>query len=239
MVILVSVIGLFAVSLQSAWAESLRLPIQSVVVKDGDVKGVASLYGKGDNYVSNIKLSVEFDGFKSYEIKLPDGYSPLVDTFDFGGNDKFLFFASQTGGSGGYGNYQVYSLKTDSYKLLYDSVADSKLGKFVAKFLPNRFMQLHDDSTGHELIVDVKYMDSDFYNKIFASDGSLTGEQPSVNDISFVSPSLNPASGVWRLVTYRSVVAVAEVNRLGYIVQTLDFDGEKFVPIFTDFAISL
>jgi len=74
---------------------------------------------------------------------------------------------------------------------------------------------------------------------IFAPDGSVKGVQPYVNDISFVSPSLNPTDGLWRLITYRSVVAVAEVNRLGYIVQTLYFDGSSFIPAFTEFSISL
>jgi len=82
-------------------------------------------------------------------------------------------------------------------------------------------------------------MDDIFFDKIFAPDGSLTGEQPYVNDVSFVSPSLDSASGVWRLVTYRSVVAVAEVNRIGYIVQTLDFVGNEFVPTFTEFSIRM
>ena len=82
-------------------------------------------------------------------------------------------------------------------------------------------------------------MDPAYYKKIFNNDGSLTGEQPYVNAISFVSPALNPASGVYRLLTYRSVAAIAEINRLGYIVQTLNFDGAKFTAFSTDFAINI
>lgn len=238
-VVLAVVIGSVAVSLQAARAESASIAIQSVAVTDGDASGVAVLYGSGDNYVTDVRASVAFDGFAPYEIELVDGYSPLIATFDFGASDKLLFFASQTGGSGGYGNYRVYALKTNSYKLLYDNAADSVLNTFGAEFVPDGFMRLRNDSTQNELTVDVRYMDPAFYGKIFAPDGSLTGEQPYVNDISFVSPALNSASGLWRLVTYRSVVAVAEVNRLGYIVQTLDFDGENFVPTFTEFSVNL
>ncbi len=231
------VIGSVAVSLQAARAESASIAIQSVAVTDGDASGVAVLYGRGDNYVTDVKASVAFDGFAPYEIELDDGYSPFIETFDFGGTDKFLFCASQTGGSDGYGNYRVYALKTDSYKLLYDNAADSTLNTFGAEFLPDGFMRIEAAQSG--LTVDVRYMDDIFYDKIFAPDGSLTGEQPYVNDVSFVSPSLNSASGVWRLVTYRSVVAVAEVNRIGYIVQTLDFVGDEFVPTFTEFSIRM
>ena len=67
-VVLAVVIGSFIVSMQTARAEILLLPIRSVVVTDGDAKGVASLYGNGDNYVTDIKVNVSFDGFAPYEI---------------------------------------------------------------------------------------------------------------------------------------------------------------------------
>ena len=75
--------------------------------------------------------------------------------------------------------------------------------------------------------------------QIFDPNGNLKGVTPYVNDISFVSPSLNSASEFFRLITYRSVVAVAEVNRLGYIVQTLEYQNEEFLPVFTEFALKL
>ncbi len=220
-------------------AESERV-LDSVNVCDGGIKGVATLLGNGETYITDLKVSVEFENFKPYCIELEDGYSPLIEVFDFGSDENLLFSSSQTGGSGGYGNYRVYRLKTQSYQLLYDDEMDSEHTTFGAVFKPDGFMELRNNNTAeHTLTVDVKYMDKVFYDKIFADDGSLKGEEPYVNAISFISPSLNPASGFWRLITYRSVAAVAEVNRLGYIVQTLDFDGMRFVPTFTEFSIGL
>ena len=75
---------------------------------------------------------------------------------------------------------------------------------------------------------------------IFTPDGEVReGQKPNINAVSFVAPTLNPASGIFRLMTYRSVVAVAEVNRLGYIVATLDFDGEKFTASLSEFSIGI
>ncbi len=222
-----------------AYAESPKREIRTLAVYDEDTEGLAVLTGVGENYVTDVVLTVKFDGFPPYSIALPEGYSPYMETFDFGGEDKFLFYSSQTGGSGGYGSYRVYRLKTDSYELLYDDSVDSETATFSAAFLPDGFMELRDGFSGNVLSVYVGYMDKTFYNRIFSPDGSLKGEQPYVNAISFVSPSLNSSSGIYRLLTYRSVVAVAEVNRLGYIVQTLDFDGKTFVPTFTEFSIAL
>ncbi len=222
-----------------AYAAESKHAINTVAVADGKTEGTATLFGYGDSFVTDLKLCVKFDGYQPYFITLADGYSPYIGVFDFGAENKLLFFSSQTGGSGGYGNYMIYNLKTDSYQLLYDNASDSQTATFGAAFQPNGFMTLTNNATQYALTVDVKYMDKTFYDKIFAPDGSLTGEQPYVNDVSFVAPELNSVSGIWRLVTYRSVAAVAEVNRLGYIVQTLDFNKFAFTLTFTSFSISL
>ncbi len=235
----VTIITMQIIPQTSASALDRVKPIKTVRISDGKNEGIASLYGNGENYINNLKVKVQFKNYAPYEIILDDGYSPYMETFGFGADSKFLFCSSQTGGSGGYGNYGVYRLNTASYQLLYDDKTDSEKAEFTAVFKPNGFMHLTDNSTKHTLTVDVGYMDSEFYNLIFSSDGSVKEQQPYVNPISFVSPALNPAEGIFRLITYRSVTAVAEVNRLGYIVQTLNFEGNKFSPSFTEFSINL
>lgn len=236
---IVTMFYLFNVTQNISYALSDNPPLQIVAITDGDEVGFASLYGNGENYKTDVTLQITFKNHDSYKIKLEDGYSPYISVFDFGAEDKFLFYSSQTGGSGGYGNYSVYQLKSDSYQLLYNDKLNSKDTTFTAVFIPKGFMQIHNISDNTNLDIYVDYMDKTFYDMIFAPNGSIKGEQPYINDISFVSPALNSATGLWRLVTYRSVVAVAEVNRLGHIVQTLEFDGEKFTDVFTEFSISL
>ncbi len=212
-------------------------PIETVAVTCGNDSGTAKLYGKGENFISNLTVTVKFGGHDPYRIQLEDGYSPLIATFDFGAEDKLLFCSSQTGGSGGYGNYRVYRLKTDGCDLLYDDKENSAQTNFSAVFRPDGFMQITNGQ--NSLDVYVGYMDKTFYGEIFAPDGSLKGKQPDIADISYVSPALNPASGIYRLTTYQAVSAVAEVNRLGYIVRFLDFDGNAFIPSSADFSVNL
>ncbi len=200
--------------------------------------GTASLTGKGENFFTDLKVNICFENNNPYEIFLEDGYSPYIETFDFGAEDKLLFCSSQTGGSGGYGNYRVYRIQTDSYKLLYDDKLNSNNSEFTAVFKPNGFIEILNNFSQHTLEIYVGYMDAEFYNQIFAADGTVKGEPPFINDISFVSPALNSASGFYNLTAYRSVSAIAEVNRLGYIVQNLNFDGNSFYPAFTEFSIA-
>ena len=74
---------------------------------------------------------------------------------------------------------------------------------------------------------------------LFDKDGNPTGEPVNVNAVSAVFPYYNGATGLFGLITYRSVTAVAEVNNLGYITQNLAWDGKTFSPVFTNFAISI
>lgn len=229
----------FCLDYKIAFAESSSSPIKSVTVRSGETIGTASLFGNGETFITDMKVKVNFIHYTPYEIPLINGYSPSIEMIDFGGDNELLFCSSQTGGSGGYGNYQIYLLKPDSYKLVYDDKENSKDVTFEAIFIPDGVMRLTNNQTNTFLNVDVKFMDKIFYDRIFDQSGNLKGVAPYVNSISFVSPSLNPASGVFRLITYRSVVAVAEVNRLGYIVQTLDYQDGKFLPDFTEFALKL
>jgi len=143
---------------------NIQQPIKIVFVANGTNKGSASLYGNGENYITNITLNVEFENYQMYKIELQDGYSPNIEVFDFGAEDKFLFYSSQTGGSGGYGNYSVYHLKTDSYQLLFDNNIYSKNNTFDANFKPNGFMNLKNNQTENTLLVYLGYMDKNFYS---------------------------------------------------------------------------
>lgn len=215
-------------------------PIKTLAVFVNGEKGVLTLYGASSDgtFYTNVYANVK-TADSSYDVPLADGYSPDVWYLNFTENEKFLFFSSQTGGSGGYGNYSVVRLKSDTYDTLYTNVSDSENNKFTAKFIKGGKIILKNLTSGGTLKVDVSYMDKEFYDQIFTAKGKVLGEQPYVNDVSFVAPLLNGATGVYDLITYRSVAAVAEVNRLGYITQNLSFtdNGSAFKPYFTSFSI--
>ncbi len=81
----------------SAFAETRLKPLQTIAVTDSGNAGKASLYAQGQNYKTDVKLTVEFKNHKPYDIRLQDGYSQAIYTFDFGAQDKFfvLFFADR------------------------------------------------------------------------------------------------------------------------------------------------
>ena len=202
---------------------------------DGEKPALAVLTGEGETFVQNVRIYVCSDARILYELKAEDGYSPDIGFFEFEKGKRFLFYSSQTGGSGGYGNYAVYKLVKSGETLLYSSATDE--ASFDGEFTDGGKMVLKNNASGNALTVDVGYMSRDFYSKIFSEKGKPTGEAVNVNPVSTVFPFYNGASETFSLITYRSVTAVAEVNRLGYIEQTLNYDGATFSPSFTQFSI--
>lgn len=212
------------------------ISVKPFFIKDGE-RAAAVLTGEGELYKQNVKIYVCQGNKILYEIKAEDGYSPEINFFRFEKEKPFLFYSSQTGGSGGYGNYTVYDLGKTDYKILYDANKDD--AGFTAEFVSGGRMKLTDGADGNELIADVSYMDKDFYLQIFDKNGEPKGEAANVNGVSAAFPYYNGATGLFGLITYRSVTAVAEVNNLGYITQNLAWDGKAFSPVFTNFAISI
>ncbi|MFQ7077809.1 MAG: hypothetical protein ACLRSW_07660 [Christensenellaceae bacterium] len=89
----------------------------------------------------------------------------------------------------------------------------------------------------NSLTVDVGYMAPEFLKLIFPcrlpSRKAGDKHQRYFDCVSY----FNSAMGVYQLSTYRSVTAVAEVNRLGYISQNLELAEGGFTPYFTNFLI--
>lgn len=198
---------------------------------------LAVLSGEGDDFKQNVKIYLCRGKKVLYEIDAADGYSPVMDFYAFRKDERFLFFASQTGGSGGYGNYFVYKLKTDGYDVLYGSSTDNAV--FDASFVSGGNLRITDDSTKKSVDINVAYVGKELYSQLFDDKNQSKGQTPEVNAVSAVFPYYNASTGVYGLISYRSVIAIAEVNVLGYITMRLNFDGKGFTPVSTDFEISL
>lgn len=216
---------------------------RQTAVVDGQVYEIR-LSGVGTTYKKQIKIDV-FEADKnpakpvcSLTPTRDYGFDPSVNLYDFVAGEPFIFYSAQSGGSGGYGFYYVYRLKGGTCALVYDDETDSRENRFSGGFIDGCKMSLRNENQKSSLIVDVSYMAADFLNQIFTADCKPKGEEVNINDISVVFPYFNAAVGYYQLMTNRSVTAVAEVNRLGYITENLDFSENAFKPYFVNFSIS-
>ena len=197
------------------------------------------LSGTGGPFMKELRIEVSKGNKRVCVITPPKdyGFSPAIQIYNFSENEPFLFYSAQSGGSGGYGFYNVYRLKDDKCTLVYDEAYDSRANVFSARFAEGCKMCVRNEATKDELMVDVSYMPPEFREKIFFSDCRPKGEKVNINPVSVVFSYYNSSVGLYQLMTFRSVTAVAEVNRLGYIVQNLEFSEGAFRPYFTEFSI--
>lgn len=198
---------------------------------------LAILSGEGDNFKQNVKIYLCRGKKILYEINAADGYLPVIEFYPFEQGERFLFFGSQTGGSGGYGNYFVYKLNNNGYDVLYSAEKDNAV--FGASFVSGGFLKITNEAANKSVNINVAYVGKELYSQLFDDKNEWTGQTPYVNAVSAVFPYYNASVGTYGLISYRSVVAIAEVNVLGYITQRLIFDGKAFIPVSTDFEISL
>lgn len=197
------------------------------------------LSGVGKTYITEIRLDVLQGGKPVCSIVPPNdfGFDPFIGFYEFSKGEPFLFYSAQSGGSGGYGFYNVYRLTGEKCRQVYDQAQDSAKNRFAGEFIDGCKMVLQNLNEKNSLTVDVGYMAPEFLKLIFPADCRPAKQEININDISIVFPYFNSAMGVYQLSTYRSVTAVAEVNRLGYISQNLELAEGGFTPYFTNFLI--
>ena len=236
--LLISVVSIYAQSLNSVFkTDSLHKVLyenktygsclSSINYKDYSI----FLYGSGATFIEDTYLLIKQNGIDLYSISVPEGYDPYIGKYKFNEKD-LLFYSSQTGGSGGYGNYILLDINENNYEILFNSNEKRNNTSISASFVDDGKMIIDD------LIIDVNYMDKSFYGMIFDEHNLVkTKVEININPISTVFICYNSALKTNFLLTFRSITAIAEVNRLGYVTQSLYFDGHEFIPYITDFSI--
>lgn len=212
---------------------------------DTAVENIIQLKGsetESSPYITDISINIYANGALLHEIIPPvnQGYSPKINLFYFSGNYPQIFYSADSGGSGGYGYYYVYSVSERSYGKIFDAEEYSSEESYSGNFIDGCRMVIKNQNSPDSLTVDVSYMDESFKNSIFNDDCTVKENTTvNINSVSTVFPYYNSSAGRYQLQTYRSVSAIAEVNRLGYIVQYLSLEKGRFVTYMTDFAITI
>lgn len=183
-------------------------------------------------YYTDIRIEV----FTSPKIVLAprqdSGYSPVIAPFNFLGKDyEQIFFASSTGGSGGFGNYYVYDFSQRKTNTLFDS-----------ENIPNIFSaQYGDNYTAQISKLGKPFFAYDLSQRkdladMWDNDGKFIGEgSPDVSAINFVEPTYIYSMKRYRLNLWQKVTLGYQADVAGYIITTVDLkDNYNFVSVWSD-----
>ena len=104
------------------------------------------LSGVGKTYITEIRLDVLQGGKPVCSIVPPNdfGFDPFIGFYEFSKGEPFLFYSAQSGGSGGYGFYNVYRLTGEKCRQVYDQAQDSAKNRFAGEFIDGCKMVLQN-----------------------------------------------------------------------------------------------
>ena len=212
--------------------------------KMGDVTGDGvpdkiCLYGdkSADTlYISNITLEIE-DGqtrLKSDLITEVSGYNPTLFLGDFT-KDKTdeINLSMDTGGSGGYGIFAVYSYKNNDFITLFESEKYNIEYQYMVEY-----KDLYKVSVGNEMLnklfpLDISDKGYDYVSQYYNENGELI---KSVQGEVLALGALTPVVGSEKdnsfdLLARQRIIGSTNSDTLGYIENLLSWDGERFATV--------
>lgn len=213
-------------------------------IKIGDITGdgirdKVSLYGnKPDGvtgiFADNITVVIE-DGYtKEKKVIAPpfnSGYNARLFIGDFT-KDKTddIKVSIDSGGSGGYGYFFIYSFKNNNLKEIFNFDIYNNEYDYKVNYADIYNVDVGNVMLDKLFILDISNKGYDYLNKYYDENGKLKKPvQGEVLALSTLVPIINEEKDVFDLLAYQRIIGTSNSDTLGFIENLLTWDGEKFV----------
>lgn len=218
--------------------------------KRGDVNGDKipdNIYLVGEkvedidsSFTENITLFVQ-DGRtkKFYRIVPKDnaGYNPTIFLGDFTGNNvDDILISIDSGGSGGYAFYYIYSFINNIPKEIFDHDKFDNRYNYKVIYLDN--YQVRVKGPIRDYTIDIKYKGKEYLSEIYNANGKL--KEPIegwVNPLGGLYPTDFQRNGVYGLYASQRVAGRYNADGLGYVQTSLEWENQDFEPFFQTLGI--
>lgn len=214
-------------------------------IKYGDVNGdgvkdKVSLYGnKPDGptsiFTDNIILVIQ-DGKTNFVYIVPleynSGYNPTIFLGDFT-SDKVddILISIDSGGSGGYTFYYVYSFIGNNLKKLFDFNIFNNYLPYDVTYKNYYKVSVVNKNSKKEFLIDISNKDKSYLMDLYNKDGTL--KKPTSGSVSVLSglyPIDFDRNGVYDLYAMQRIIGLYNADGLGVLQTTLVWNGKNFVP---------
>ena len=201
---------------------TISLNNSGFLVENNKVSNV-SIKSNGSNFQEDIEIVVETAGNELvFSPEHNEGYDPslFIGNFLDNGLDQLLYSVN-SGGSGGYSYYQLFSLKNNEIKELFNSDDFNPL--ISASYIENDIIEI--DYQGKKL-----YIDSSFSGCESKEDCSLY-----ISSVSAIFPYYNIDLDRYYLQVLQRIYGGFSANNYGYILSLLSIseDGYNVINIGT------
>lgn len=214
-------------------------------MKIGDVTGdgipdKVYLYGnKPDGptgiFIENITVVVE-DGRtkerRAITSEFNSGYNPTLFLGDFTrDNTKDIKLSIDSGGSGGYGYFYIYSFKNNKPKEIFNFDKYNEENKYKVDYADLYKVYVGNVMLDKLFILDISYKGYNYLSQYYDESGKLkTPVQGEVLALGSLFPIVNDEKiNSYDLLAFQRIIGTTNSDTLGYIENLLTWNGEKFV----------
>lgn len=220
--------------------------------KRGDVNGDSIIdniylvgektYGLESPFVNNITLIIQ-DGktntFTRIALKENAGYNPTLFLGDFTG-DKVddILISIDSGGSGGYAFYYMYSFVNNNPQKIFDFEKYNEKYRYNVVYKDYYKVEVTSEDGEEKYIIDISYKGEEYLSEIYDENGKL--KEPIegwVNPLGALYPVDFQRDGIYDLYASRRIAGRYNADGLGYVQTSLEWNGKNFVPFFQTVGI--
>jgi hypothetical protein len=212
--------------------------------KIGDVTGDGipdriCLYGDksiDSPYISNLRLEIE-DGQTGLTLDIiteVSGYNPTLFLGDFT-NDNIdeIKLSMETGGSGGYGTFVVYSYSNNEFKTLFESGRYNIEYQYLVEYNDFYSVSVGNVMVNKLFFLDLKHKGYEYVSRYYKESGELIkpviGEVLALGALLPIIDSENDNS--FQLLAFQRIIGSTNSDTLGYIENLLGWNGERFTTV--------
>lgn len=184
-------------------------------------------------YNTNITLSIQ-DGitgvFYSVPLKTNQGYQPRLFLADFTGDQvDDILISMDSGGSGGYGYYYVYSFLQNKAVKLFDYEQFNDYYDFDVTYQDHYKVEVVNHTLQLSFIIDLSNRGEEYLSEIYNEDGTLKAPlEGAVSGLNQLYPIDFNGDGVYDLYALQRIIGQYNADGLGLVQTPLYWDGDKF-----------
>lgn len=219
--------------------------------KQGDVNGDLIIdniylvgkkpYGITSPFVDNITLLIQ-DGRTNIFYKIVPkenaGYNPTIFLGDFTGNKvSNILISIDSGGSGGYAFYYIYSFMNNTPIKIFDHEKFNQ--KYTYKVIYKDYYEVEvEGNNSKKYIIDIKYKGKEYLSEIYDDKGKLKKPiEGWVNPLGGLYPIDFQRNGTYELYAIQRIAGRYNADAIGYVQTSLEWNGNDFVPFFQTVGI--
>ena len=213
-------------------------------MKQGDVTGdgivdYVYLYGRKnvetEIFADHITLVIQ-DGrsnqFSTINLQNNAGYNAKLFLGDYSKDNILDILVSiESGGSGGYGIFYIYSFRNNIPHLLFDFEKYNNSYTFKVNYEDLYKVSVGSPSLDLLFTLDISYKGYDYLSQIYDENGKLKQQvQGEVLSAGALNPIVTNQKGMtYDLLVFQRIIGISNSDTLGYVENLLTWNGTQFI----------